>query len=66
MRFKELLQKDLSELSSLRGDMQVKLEQLNRQLTVRGVKNVRELRSLRKDIARIETRISALSRAPRA
>lgn len=66
MRFKELLQKDLAELLALRGDLQVKFEQLTRQLTVRGVKNVRELRSLRKDIARIETRISALSRAPRA
>jgi ribosomal protein L29 len=66
MRFKELLQKDLSELRSMRGDLQVKLEQLTRQLTVRGVKNVREIRVLRKDIARIETRITALSSASRA
>lgn len=66
MRFKELLQKDLSELRAFRDEAQVKLEQLTRQLVVRGVKNVRELRTLRKDIARIETRISALSRAPRA
>lgn len=66
MRFKELLQKDLSELRSLRDEQQVKLEQLVRQLVVRGVKNVREIRTLRKDIARIETRISALSRAKSA
>jgi ribosomal protein L29 len=63
MRFKELLQKDLSELRTMRDDLQTKLEQLTRQLVVRGVKNVREIRTLRKDIARIETRISALSRA---
>lgn len=63
MRFKELLQKDLSELRAMRDDLQMKLEQLTRQLVVRGVKNVREIRTLRKDIARIETRISALSRA---
>jgi ribosomal protein L29 len=63
MRFKELLQKDLSELRAMRDDLQTKLEQLTRQLVVRGVKNVREIRTLRKDIARIETRISALSRA---
>lgn len=66
MRFKELLQKDLSELRSLRDEQQVKLEQLVRQLVVRGVKNVREIRTLRKDIARIETRISVLSRAKSA
>ncbi|NBS68085.1 50S ribosomal protein L29 [bacterium] len=66
MRFKELLQKDLSELRSMRGELQVKLEQLTRQLMVRGVKNVREIRALRKDIARIETRITALSSASRA
>lgn len=66
MRFKELLQKDLSELRSMRGELQVKLEQLTRQLTVRGVKNVREIRALRKDIARIETRITVLSSASRA
>lgn len=63
MRFKELLQKDLSELRAMRDELQTKLEQLTRQLVVRGVKNVREIRTLRKDIARIETRISALSRA---
>lgn len=63
MRFKELLQKDLSELRAMRDDLQTKLEQLTRQLVVRGVKNVREIRTIRKDIARIETRISALSRA---
>lgn len=63
MRFKELLQKDLSELRSMCDEQQVKLEQLTRQLTVRGVKNVREIRTIRKDIARIETRITALSRA---
>jgi ribosomal protein L29 len=63
MRFKELLQKDLSELRGMRDEMQLKLEQLTRQLVVRGVKNVRELRTIRKDIARIETRISVLSRA---
>ncbi len=66
MRFTELLQKDLNELKTMRADLSVRLEHLTRQLTVRGVKNVRELRSVRKDIARIETRISALSRAPRA
>lgn len=66
MRFKELLQKDLSELRALRDEQQVKLEQLVRQLVVRGVKNVREIRTLRKDIARIETRICALSRAKSA
>lgn len=63
MRFKELLQKDLSELRAMRDELRTKLEQLTRQLVVRGVKNVREIRTLRKDIARIETRISALSRA---
>lgn len=63
MRFKELLQKDLSELRAMRDESQTKLEQLTRQLVVRGVKNVREIRTIRKDIARIETRISALSRA---
>ncbi len=63
MRFKELLQKDLSELRGMRDEAQLKLEQLERQLVVRGVKNVREIRTLRKDIARIETRISVLSRA---
>lgn len=63
MRFKELLQKDLSELRGMRDEAQLKLEQLDRQLVVRGVKNVREIRTLRKDIARIETRISVLSRA---
>ncbi|MEK9157524.1 MAG: 50S ribosomal protein L29 [Patescibacteria group bacterium] len=62
MRFKELLQKDLSELRAMRDELQTKLEQLTRQLVVRGVKNVREIRTIRKDIARIETRISALSR----
>ncbi len=66
MRFKELLQKDLSELRTVRDDLQTKLEQLMRQLVVKGVKNVREIRTIRKDIARIETRISALSRAKSA
>lgn len=63
MRFKELLQKDLSELRGMRDEQQLRLEQLTRSLVVRGVKNVREIRTLRKDIARIETRISVLSRA---
>lgn len=63
MRFKELLQKDPSELRAMREEQQTKLEQLTRQLVVRGVKNVREIRTIRKDIARIETRLSALSRA---
>lgn len=63
MRFKELLQKDPSELRAMRDEQQTRLEQLTRQIVVGGVKNVREIRTIRKDIARIETRISALSRA---
>jgi ribosomal protein L29 len=66
MRFKELLQKDPSELLAMCQEQKVRYEHLTRQLTVRGVKNVREIRTIRKDIARIETRISALSRAKSA
>lgn len=62
MRFAELLKKDLSELHTLRDASRATLEHLNRQLLVRGVKNVRELRVLRKDLARIETRMASLAR----
>ena len=65
MRFKELLQKDVSELEGMREEKRVRLDSLKRQVAVRAVTNVREMRVLRKDIARIETRIAAL-RAARA
>lgn len=65
MRFKELLKKDLTELVALCDETQAKYEQLACCLVTGGVKNVRDLRSLRKDIARLKTRIAALSQAPR-
>ena len=61
MQYKDLMTKNADELRGLAADSRKQLAHLNRQIAVQGVKNVREIRVLRKDIARIETRLTALS-----
>ncbi|MDO8424511.1 MAG: 50S ribosomal protein L29 [bacterium] len=55
MKIAELRQKNTEELSKLVKDWQEKLRQLRFDLRAGKLKNVREVRGLRKDIARILT-----------
>ena len=55
MKSTELRQKSKSELQKLLQDLQEKLRQLRFDLVSGKVKNVREIREIKKDIARILT-----------
>jgi large subunit ribosomal protein L29 len=55
MKIAELRQKSKQELHKLLQDLREKLRQLRFDLTGGKVKNVREIRHIRKDIARILT-----------
>jgi len=55
MRIKEIRQKSEKELQKLLQDSREKLRQLRFDLASGKVKNVREIRQIRKDIARILT-----------
>ena len=55
MKSTELRQKSKSELQKLLQDLQEKLRQLRFGLASGKVKNVREIRKIKKDIARILT-----------
>jgi len=55
MKTKELQQKSKSELQKILSDDREKLRQLRFDLAAGKVKNVREVRKIKKDIARILT-----------
>ena len=55
MKTKELQQKSKSELQKILSDNREKLRQLRFDLAAGKVKNVREVRKIKKDIARILT-----------
>jgi len=55
MKIRELSQKSKAELNKLLSDDREKLRQLRFDLSSGKVKNVRELREIKKDIARILT-----------
>lgn len=58
MKIKELQQKTASELQKLLQDSQEKLRQLRFDLAAGKVKNVREIRKVRRNIARVLTTIN--------
>ncbi len=60
MKITELRQKSKSELQKLLQDSREKLRQLRFDLASGKVKNVREIRELKKDIARILTLLKTL------
>jgi len=60
MKITELRQKSKSELQKLLQDSREKLRQLRFDLASGKVKNVREIRGLKKDIARILTLLKTL------
>ncbi len=62
MQYKELLQKTADELRASVEVLRQRLAGYQRQVGIRAIKNVRELRVLRKDIARIETRLAEMQR----
>jgi len=55
MEYKEIAQKNSAELENTRTELRTKLHALRLQRVTGGVKNVRELRALKKTIARINT-----------
>lgn len=55
MKFTELRQKSKTELQKLLKDYREKLRELHFDLAAARLKNVREIRKIRKDIARILT-----------
>ncbi len=57
MKLSELKQKSLKELQKLLQNNQDKLRQLRFDLASGKVKNVREIRQIKKDIARIFTKL---------
>ncbi len=63
MKFSELNEKNLSELYDLYGNL--KKEQLNLRLqrATEGVKNTARFRRIRRDVARIETKLNAIRKA---
>ena len=62
MKTKELQQKSKSELQKILSDNREKLRQLRFDLSAGKVKNVREVRKIKKDIARILTILKQGSR----
>lgn len=60
MKYSELDQKNVSEMYDLYGNL--KKEQLNLRLqgAIAGFKNTARLKQIRKDVARIKTKITAL------
>lgn len=63
MEYKEIAQKTSAELDKTRTELRTKLHSLRLQRVTGGVKNVRELRVLRKTIARINTALRANERS---
>ncbi|MBP9827623.1 50S ribosomal protein L29 [Patescibacteria group bacterium] len=63
MEYKEIAQKTSAELDKTRTELRTKLHGLRLQRVTGGVKNVRELRVLRKTIARINTALRANERS---
>lgn len=61
MEFKELLQKPEEELKKMLQDSRERLRQLKFDLSSGKVKNIREIRQIKKDIARILTLFSQKS-----
>lgn len=55
MKAKELQQKTKTELEKFLIENQTKLQQLRFELTTGKVKNIREIREIKKNIARIKT-----------
>lgn len=58
MKIKELREKNIEELKKMLLEKQEKLRKLRFDIAVKQVKNTRELRNEKKDIARILTLIS--------
>lgn len=62
MKYKELQQRPEQELKKILTDSKEKLRQLRFELASGKVKDVREIRQLRRDIAKILTLLGELSR----
>ena len=62
MKIKEIKEKPISDLKALLGESQEKLRSLKFDLAAGKVKNVREIRSIKKGIARILTIINITAR----
>ena len=60
MKIQELRQKNKSELQKLLQDSRERLRQLRFDLAAGKVKNVREIRKIKKDIARILTLLNEI------
>ncbi|MFZ2975722.1 MAG: 50S ribosomal protein L29 [Candidatus Moraniibacteriota bacterium] len=58
MKIKELREKNIEELKKMLSEKQEKVRKLRFDIAVKQVKNTRELRGEKKDIARINTLIS--------
>lgn len=65
MKAKDLRNKSVKELEKSLVDSRAKLAQLRVDYRTKEVKNVREIRTVRKTIARIMTAISQQSKAPK-
>ena len=61
MKITELSQKSKEELINIMAEKRARIDELRFLLHQKKVKNVKETASLRKDIARIQTRITMLS-----
>ena len=63
MKYSEIDQKTVTELYDLYGNL--KKEQLNLRLrrVTEGLKNTSRIRQIRRDVARIETKLTALKKA---
>lgn len=64
MKFKEFQQKDKIELEKILREDREKLRQLRFDLVLGKVKNIREVRRIKKDIARILTLLNSKHQAP--
>lgn len=62
MEYKELTQKKESELKKMLAEERAKLHGLRLKLSVNQLKDVREVRTIRKNIAKILTQLSALEK----
>ncbi|WP_104687005.1 50S ribosomal protein L29 [Helicobacter felis] len=63
MKFTELREKDRKELERLLKEKKLELFELRIKLKTMQIKNPNEVRAVRKDIARINTALSALKRS---
>ncbi|CAM2743700.1 50S ribosomal protein L29 [Helicobacter felis] len=63
MKFTELREKDRKELEKLLKEKKLELFELRIKLKTMQIKNPNEVRAVRKDIARINTALSALKRS---